>query len=689
MRSAARAVVMDQRGAAMVFGIFFAVFLFACVYKLHGLLEVMLFRQHQQDAADASAFASAVVHARGMNLIALINMTMAAVLSVLVGLRLAQTVVIVGISLCAALAYPTMGSSLSYVPKLAQTSTQLKRVTDKVSDTLPNILSALHIAGKAISVVIPLGSNARVIDVALQHGQDVGFALPSRFTLPVEDGKFIDLCRHAGVLAADIAMLPFKPIVSGRVEDAIGKATGAIAQAAPDWFCGKQAQGKKPDLDPGGDLDPITLPVLPRQKRCNELSEKFQRTDHSDAQLEAEVEEACNAASVEYLASSPGENGLSRDGEKLCPSDCDVRPRPTCPPTGTELCDQAQSDEVDRHAYATRQSSIVASGPGSPYGQRLKLAHQQCDPAAPHSHPLGGFHWVEQTITRQYVWNPVTKRFEKGGEVPHPTTKRVTRKDKEGDLPCGPGGVVGKAWGTKWDEVCEDEGQCSDAQGQARSSGPCIPLNADPYWQTHQRVIGILRCVEQRPHEKVETPDLDMEEELNKSKKSKKKQKNTSPFQLDKEVWLGGSDFQQRAIVVRSVPDIVGAKAVKVARWGARDDPADEKLSKLSRSVGGIALAQAEYYFDVGAFPDFSAQEKAADRVEWMWNQGWVARLRSFRLSYKKADGPRQKKVDYDSEQAAFRDPSKPAAPAEDLGAFEGNSAAKDLKKLLDQGGSP
>ena len=75
-----RSITGDQHGAAMVFGLFFALFLIAAVWSVLGITQAMLYRDKMQDAADAAAFASAVVNARGMNLIALINMIMAAIL---------------------------------------------------------------------------------------------------------------------------------------------------------------------------------------------------------------------------------------------------------------------------------------------------------------------------------------------------------------------------------------------------------------------------------------------------------------------------------------------------------------------------------------------------------------------------------------------------------------------------------
>ncbi|MFT3928080.1 MAG: hypothetical protein QM778_36465 [Myxococcales bacterium] len=684
------ALQRDRRGAALVFGIFFAVFLVACVFKLHGLTQVILYRQAVQDAADASAFAAAVVNARGMNLIALINMTMAAVLSVLVGLRLAQTLCVIGLSLCVALAYPTMGNSLAYVPSLTTATRNLKKVTKKVKKVVPKILASLHTAGKAVSVVIPLGANARVLEVAIQqHNQKLGVALPGRFTLPVQDGQFIDLCRHAGQLAGEVAMLPISPFVGGKVEEGIAHAAGAIAQAAPDWFCGKQAKGKKPDLDPGGAFDPIDLPVLPRQKACNDTVGKYQAVDELSDEQQAEVDQTCGAAAVEYLASSPGQDGRSRDGERLCPVDCKTRPRSACPPNDVELCDQAQAIEVDGQAARSGQSSIVPGGSASPYGQRLGLAHAQCDPASPHGYALGGFAWVEQLVTYQYVWDPARRAFvrDPAVQVLHPKTELVRLKDEDRSQPCGPHGVVGDPYGTDPTNVCEDDGRCSDSSGTALSSGPCAsPFNTKSYWQTHRRVVGILRCVELRPHQEVETPDIDLDQEL---QSSKKKGQNTSPFELDKDAWLGGSDFQLRAIVVGNDPGISAGQLVELASWGEDAEPLDQALKEIPEQVGRLGLSQGEYYFDVGEFGEYADQQKQADRVEWLWNQGWVARLRPFRLSYKKADAPRAKKPAYDPEQAAFRDPNKPAMPEPGLGDFAGKVGSDQLEKLLDQGGGP
>ena len=65
-----RKVWDNSRGAAMIFGIFFAVFLLGMLWYLLGLSNTLNYRQNMQDASDAAAFSAAVVKARGMNLLA-------------------------------------------------------------------------------------------------------------------------------------------------------------------------------------------------------------------------------------------------------------------------------------------------------------------------------------------------------------------------------------------------------------------------------------------------------------------------------------------------------------------------------------------------------------------------------------------------------------------------------------------
>src|SRR5689334_7262483 len=82
----------DQGGAILVIGVFMAAFLVGVLWYIIGLGDAAIYREYMQDGADATTFAAAVYQARGMNIIALLNLIMAAVLAVLVALKVAQVV---------------------------------------------------------------------------------------------------------------------------------------------------------------------------------------------------------------------------------------------------------------------------------------------------------------------------------------------------------------------------------------------------------------------------------------------------------------------------------------------------------------------------------------------------------------------------------------------------------------------
>ncbi len=76
----------DQRGAVLVIGLFMALAVIAGVWCVIGIGDALIFRDRSQEAADSAAFANAVIHARGMNFIAMVNV-------VLMGLCLVYVVV--------------------------------------------------------------------------------------------------------------------------------------------------------------------------------------------------------------------------------------------------------------------------------------------------------------------------------------------------------------------------------------------------------------------------------------------------------------------------------------------------------------------------------------------------------------------------------------------------------------------
>jgi hypothetical protein len=70
--------VRDDRGAVMVIGLFMALALIAVIWVVIGFGEAIVLRDRTQEVADSAAYTNAVIHARGMNFIVLINVLLMA-----------------------------------------------------------------------------------------------------------------------------------------------------------------------------------------------------------------------------------------------------------------------------------------------------------------------------------------------------------------------------------------------------------------------------------------------------------------------------------------------------------------------------------------------------------------------------------------------------------------------------------
>lgn len=80
-------LVRDRRGAVLVMAAFMACFLAGCIWFLVGIADAIAFREKTQATADAVAFSSAAIHARGMNLICALNLVLVAIVGVYIVLR--------------------------------------------------------------------------------------------------------------------------------------------------------------------------------------------------------------------------------------------------------------------------------------------------------------------------------------------------------------------------------------------------------------------------------------------------------------------------------------------------------------------------------------------------------------------------------------------------------------------------
>ncbi len=239
-------LLKDERGAIMVMGVFMAVLLVGMIYYVSGIGETVLYRERMQDAADAGAFGAAVMHARGMNIIALLNMVMAAVLAVLVALKIIEALLtaatLIAAGICAGCG-PYCGYCcdvcLGPLPALELGREYVSSTIDAVEPTIQNIVSISHSVAVGVREGMPIAAQAKVVEYGVYTYNEptrAGFMYPLIESLPVEDDDSDLLCRKAGEQAAVIAL---PPLARWPVRMFVSPATGWLAGTFSSHFCGE------------------------------------------------------------------------------------------------------------------------------------------------------------------------------------------------------------------------------------------------------------------------------------------------------------------------------------------------------------------------------------------------------------------------------------------------------------------
>ena len=253
-----QSLLSDQNGAMVVVGTFMAVFLAAGLFFIVGTGEAIVYRERLQDASDAMAFSAAGIHARGMNIIVLINLIMAALVAILIFMRLLRYINI-GLIAATTIACPFTGFVCPY-PGIGKTIDTFLSKAIKVYDNALHkaILPALNIAQIGVAVGTPwvatvktapavrkkfepLVTSGTAISPSLMpfsgggmKDLDVKKMLSGKLGLPVQQDTYDTLCKKGGEQVADI----FKKLVPGIVGRVIAWGAGGIINAFPSAFCG-------------------------------------------------------------------------------------------------------------------------------------------------------------------------------------------------------------------------------------------------------------------------------------------------------------------------------------------------------------------------------------------------------------------------------------------------------------------
>lgn len=222
-----RDIARDQRGSVLLVGLFAAVFLFGAAYFVLGIGDAIHHRETMQDSADTGAYASAVLHARAMNLMALLNMvkvsvaaTVASLLAVMIGAS--KTIAWIktgpgGVALAAAL------------PLLAAVHARNLADYEAIRGDADAVLRASDRAQRTLRERLPEVAAAQAGQAAAAYGWPVtrGFATPR--PLPVRLGEPLALCERAVPQARPRTLAAFDEVVPERArQHARGEAENAL-----------------------------------------------------------------------------------------------------------------------------------------------------------------------------------------------------------------------------------------------------------------------------------------------------------------------------------------------------------------------------------------------------------------------------------------------------------------------------
>jgi hypothetical protein len=276
-----RTLGSDKGGAVMVIGVFMAAFLVGALWYIIGFGDALLYRERMQDGADAVAFAAAVYHARGMNIIAMLNLIMAAILAVLVALKIAQILLIItNIISCIICAIPFGQWACPICTASSSAQYYVQKAIDAVQKFCDAVLPVLSKTQKVVAITMPWVAQARAVSVSQSYSKPVdgGLILSTslvpkgdRLGLPVQEDSFKELCRRAGMIVGEVVMSPFSFFgVSTKWASGL---VGSLVSTFPGYFCGDSGGGS----GGGGYNSGVDLGADSAKKICDAKKEAFDK----------------------------------------------------------------------------------------------------------------------------------------------------------------------------------------------------------------------------------------------------------------------------------------------------------------------------------------------------------------------------------------------------------------------------
>lgn len=605
----------NQQGAIVLLGLFIAVALVGLLFYLVGIGQVLFRRERMQDAADAVALATAIGHARGMNLLAFINLVMAGLVAIVLALQVVKLLLTALTLVLAALSW-LLPPAAAALPLVHAQRTTLGELHDSAREIVDEVLLGLSLLQRAVKVLAPAQSvGTAQLEVPEEYSTVVDRAtgVPSQAALPVERAESGALCRRSGDILAGLSTAVMQDVpFSNHV---LGKNAAALSRGVSEAFCFGDGSA------PGAARARITR-QLPIERTPGQACEA------DTARLE-EGSRSCQAWQEELLLRHP-----EADGSCVA------------------------------HELEPRRSNLCSLG--------VRQARVECDPRRNPDALV--YSWSEQEVEERVVFNPRKWRWQvvELGYVGAPRlintpTYAAARADlqqaaRQGDAadftaiearqpapvpgrPCADGERASdprvpreelwSEWNTEleWDELPGViRPLCDKRQAVARrelpyggevppkTPGQRLPpdINAEGYVLRYPAVKHIYGCSEEA------TLELELPESWTRARAEHGAEEQAS-HRLQADTPLGSEAFQIRGVAA-AFEDRRSSRIDRGLRAGAFGNVVEPEGWVLAgRDAGKVAVAQAEYFFSQDG-------QQHSSPEEWLWNMAWKARLVRFRL---------------------------------------------------------
>lgn len=258
------ALHQDQRGAILVPAVVMGALLVGALFYVASIGDAIVFRTQLQDAADATAFRNAVWHARGMNVVVILNVMLSVALGIFAVLRIVEVIMLIlcFIPFVNSVATPVFRTlTMQFEPKVFKWIDQSLKIISGlqagVSAAVPWIAfgDAKGAPTAADSIwplsltLIPPAADATVLRQRSGNRKLTRIPGPKGPAgLPVEQDEFGTLCSKAFLIIPNqiAAFTQQIPLIGGelkKVEDAILDDIGRKVLGAGDGIFCQPIQG--------------------------------------------------------------------------------------------------------------------------------------------------------------------------------------------------------------------------------------------------------------------------------------------------------------------------------------------------------------------------------------------------------------------------------------------------------------